>query len=158
MAKQAQRQVSATGRHGDPFLAGYKLLGPCLGMGAFGVVRLGFRKDSGASCAINIVNIDAQDATCRFRREAHLLSKLHHESIVPLLEYFPPSPAFQREEAVLVFPEREGDLQRLIFRRKAEACVSGLTGPAVASFRIESWACQLASGLGISSFAKHSAS
>ena len=107
MVKQAQRQVSATGRHGDPFLAGYKLLGPCLGMGAFGVVRLGFRKDSGASCAINIVNIDAQDATCRFRREAHLLSKLHHESIVPLLEYFPPSPAFQREEAVLVFPERE---------------------------------------------------
>ena len=125
MAKQAQRQVSATGRHGDPFLAGYKLFGSRLGMGTFGVVRRGFRKESGASCAINIVNVDAQDATCRFRREAHLLSKLHHESIIPLLEYFPPSPAFQREEAVLVFPEREGDLQRFIERRRADACVSG---------------------------------
>ena len=93
------------------------------------------------------VNIDAQDATCRFRREAHLLSKLHHELIIPLLEYVPASPAFQREEAVLVFPEREGDLQRFIERRRADACVSGLTGPAVARFRIESWACQLASGL-----------
>ena len=82
MAKQAQRQVSATGRHGDPFLAGYKL-GSLLGRGTFGVVRRGFRKDSGASCAITIVHIDAQDATCRFRREAHLLSKLHHESIIP---------------------------------------------------------------------------
>ena len=77
MVKQApaQRQVSATGRHGDPFLAGYKL-GSRLGMGTFGVVRLGFRKDSGASCAIKMVNVDAQDATCRFRREAHLLTQL----------------------------------------------------------------------------------
>ena len=73
MAKHAQRQVSATGRHGDPFLAGYKLFGPRLGMGTIGVVCLGFRKDSGASCAIKMVNVDAQDATCRFRREAHLL-------------------------------------------------------------------------------------
>ena len=46
-----------------------------------------------------------------------------------------------------MFPEREGDLQRFIERRRADACVSGLTGPAVARFRIESWACQLASGL-----------
>ena len=46
-----------------------------------------------------------------------------------------------------MFPEREGDLQRCIERRRADACVSGLTGPAVARFRIESWACQLASGL-----------
>ena len=46
-----------------------------------------------------------------------------------------------------MFPERGGDLQRLIERRRADACVSGLTGPAVARFRIESWACQLASGL-----------
>ena len=130
----------------DPYLAGYRL-GSRLGKGTFGVVHRGFRKDSGASCAIKIINIDAQDATGRFRREAHLLSKLHHESIVPLLEYFPPSPAFQREEAVLVFPEREGDLRRFIERRRADACVSDLTGPAVARFRIESWACQLASGL-----------
>ena len=128
MAKQAQRQVSATGRHGDPFLAGYKL-GSRLGMGTFGVVRRGFRKDSGASCAIKMVNVDAQDATCRFRREAHLLSKLHHESIIPLLEYVPPSPAFQREEAVLVFPEREGDLQRLIERRRADFFCRASRGP-----------------------------
>ena len=146
MAKQAQCQVSATGRHGDPFVVCYKL-GSGLGMGTFGVVRRGYRKDSGAPCAIKIINMDAQDATCRFRREAHLLSKLHHESIIPLLEYFPPSPAFQREEAVLVFPEREGDLRRFIERRRADACVSDLKGPAVARFRIESWACQLAGGL-----------
>ena len=145
MAKQAQRQVSATGRHGVPFVAGYKF-GSHIGRGAFGVVRRGFRKDSGASCAITIVNVDAQDATCRFRREAHLLSKLHHESITPA-RIFPPSPAFQREEAVLVFPEREGDLQRFIERRRTDFVLSGLTGPAVARFRIESWACQLASGL-----------
>ena len=132
----------------DPFLARYTL-GSRLGKGAFGVVHRGFRKDSGASCAIKIINIDAQDATGSFRREAHLLAKLHHESIVPLLEYVPPSPAFRREQAVLVFPEREGDLRRFIERRRADAGVSDpvLAGPAVARFRIESWACQLASGL-----------
>ena len=68
MAKQAQRQVSATGRHGDPLLAGYTF-GSGLGMGTFGVVRRGFHKDSGASCAIKFVKVEIQDAACRFRRD-----------------------------------------------------------------------------------------
>ena len=46
-----------------------------------------------------------------------------------------------------MFPEREGDLQQFIERRRADACLSDLTGSVVARFRIESWACQLASGL-----------
>ena len=127
----------------DPFLARYTL-GSRLGKGSFGKVHRAFRKDSGVSVAIKLINVDAQDAAGRFRREAHLLSKLHHESIVPLLEYFPPREV--REEAVLVFPEREGDLRRFIERRRADG-LCATAGPAVARFRIESWACQLASGL-----------
>ena len=50
-----------------------------------------------------------------------------------------------------MFPEREGDLRRFIERRRADPCVMKgprvTAGPAVARFRIESWACQLASGL-----------
>ena len=105
----------------DPFLARYTL-GSRLGKGSFGKVHRGFRKDSGASVAIKLINVDAQDAAGRFRREAHLLSKLHHESIVPLLEYFPPREV--REEAVLVFPEREGDLRQFIERRRADGTIS----------------------------------
>ena len=153
MAKQPQRQV---GRHWDPFLAGYKL-GSGLGMGTSGVVRRGIRKDSGAPCAIKVVTVDAQGATCRFRREAHLLSKLHHESITPLLEYFPPSPAFQREEAVLVFPEREGDLQRFIERRRADFSV-GPHGARGGAFPHRVLGVPVGQRVGISSFAKHSAS
>ena len=53
-----------------------------------------------------------------------------------------------------MFPEREGDLRRFIERRRADACAENLAmvfAPpqdlGMARFRIESWACQLASGL-----------
>ena len=50
------------------------------------------------------------------KQEADLLRKVAHPNVIPLLDFFEPHHR-TRKYAVLVFPERDGDLGRFLCRR-----------------------------------------
>ena len=108
MVEHAQHRVSTALRHKDPLWTKYEL-GSRIGQGTFGQVHRGYRKDSMAPVALKFVHMDAQgDEFDKAHREVHLLTKLHHVSIIPLLEYFPPVPSLKRVEGILVFRRGRG--------------------------------------------------
>ena len=53
------------------------------------------------------------------KQEADLLRKVAHPNVIPLLDFFEPHHR-TRKYAVLVFPERDGDLGRFLCRRRAD--------------------------------------
>ena len=129
----------------DPILRRYSVRSK-LGQGTFGKVYRGFRKSSRTPVAMKFVNLGAD--VDKANREVQLLTSLRHPSIIPLLEYFEPKPSCGRKEAVLVFPEREGDLHRFIQRLRAERFNGDVPARALlAHSTIELWVHQLASGL-----------
>eukprot|EP00974_Lingulodinium_polyedra_P081975 7936401-Lingulodinium_polyedra.AAC.1 len=68
MIEHAQRQVSTTLRHKDPFWTRYEF-GPRIGQGTFGQVHRGYRKDSTAPVVLKFVHVDAQDEFDKVHRE-----------------------------------------------------------------------------------------
>ena len=135
----------------DPLLEKYEI-GGRIGQGSFGKVYRGYHKSSGAPVALKFATLDDDPEVAN--REVQLLKRLRHGGIIPLLEHFDPEPVRGRRTAVLVFPEREGDLHRFIRRRQADvlhhrasAGLSVTRGAFLDRSTVELWASQLASGL-----------
>ena len=138
----------------DPLWRKYDL-GSRIGQGSYGKVHHGYHRSSDTTVAMKLLRLG--DDPDRANREMQLLKGLRHDCIIPLLDHFGPEPSCRRQTAVLVFPEREGDLCRFIRRKRADLFnnsrdpgVEGLSvtrGPFLDRSTVELWASQLASGL-----------
>merc|ERR1712051_903548 len=91
----------------DPVYERYEV-GSRIGKGSFGQVHRGYRRSSGARVAMKFATLDDDPEVAN--REVNLLNSLQHDCIIPLLDHFGPEPSRGRKSAVLVFPERDGNL------------------------------------------------
>jgi serine/threonine-protein kinase len=87
-AKKAKRRNYQTGES-----LGHCQLLNCIGQGAFGAVYRAIHKTLGISVAVKVLSVSAEDETiserCRelLAREAHLLARLSHPSIIRVLDF-----------------------------------------------------------------------
>ena len=125
----------------DPLWEEYALDVGCLGKGSNGKVLRAYARSAMTIRALKCV--DGKFA----KEEADILKSLAHSNIIPLLKIFPPGCG--REEGVLVFPEREGDLGHFIARRRADLGVGAeglgvIAGPMQLPSHVPRWARQVA--------------